>query len=125
MQYESRISLSFADFRKLKCLKVENRVEYLSLNTMFNVYHKTAPEYLCDIDLISHGHNTRNSSQSFIIPHVKTQGSKSFRYNGIRLWNSLPSYLKNIEEKRLFKCKCKDYLMKKMYNEEVSEFVYL
>ena len=90
---------------------------------MFKIFHNTAPEYLCNVHLVGHGHRTRNSCLSYTIPHVKTQGSKSFVFNGIKLWNNLPSYIRMLEDKCEFKMKCKSYLMKKMFDVEMSDYV--
>ena len=76
MNYDNRHHLVCNDFVKLGFLDVAQRVDYLSVNLMFEIFHKTAPQYLCNVDLINHGHRTRNSSLSFVVPHVNTQGSK-------------------------------------------------
>ena len=120
--YDSRYHLSCVDFRKIKYLNVANRVDYLTMNTMYNIFHKTAPSYMCNVEIICHGHNTRGSNLSFAIPHVKSQGSKSFKFNGIKLWNELPRKIKESDTKRDFKSKCKEHLMKKMENEEKSMY---
>ena len=42
-----------------------------------------------------------------VIPEIKTQGKKTFMYNGAKLWNSLPVSMKSIEDKENFRKKCK------------------
>ena len=124
LDYNSRKSLCFADFKKVRYLNVSKRIDYLCINSVFNVYHKRAPEYLCrSFQLVNHGHSTRHSHKCFIIPHVNSKGSSSFTFNGIKLWNSLPNYIKDIELKENFKQKCKKYLMKLMQKEEDDDFV--
>ena len=49
---------------------------------MFNIFNNVAPSYMCDINLISHRHNTRQSDSAYVVPRVKGQGSKSFKFNG-------------------------------------------
>ena len=83
------------------------------------IYYK---QYLCNVDLINHGHGTRNNNLPFVLPHVKTQGSKSFIFNAIKLWNNLPSHVKQINDKVDFKSKCKLYMMKKMRDVELSDY---
>ena len=107
------------DFRKLKLLDVPTRFEYLSLSMMYSIYNNMAPSYLC-----SFSHSTRRSNMSYVIPHVKTQGSKSFMYNVAKLWNDLPVSIKSVDSKDLFKSKCKTFLFNKMTAKEDSDFVF-
>ena len=91
---------------------------------MYNVYYGKAPSYLCSFDNVSHSHNTRNKNMSYIIPHVNSQGSNSFTFNGAKLWNNVPLSIKAVESKDNFKYKCKLYLFNKMLENERSEYVY-
>lgn len=123
LQYDNRHHITCSDFQIMKCLNVKTRVDYLSLSAMFNIFHKTAPVYMCnDVSLVSHSHNTRHSKSSFVVINAKTQGQNSFLYNGIKLWNDLPVNIKDECVKRNFKVKCKKYLMNKMCREEESDF---
>jgi len=69
-----------------------------------------------------HSHNTRSQSH-FILPHVKGQGQKSFKFNGIRLWNQLPINIRSCDSKDTFKKQLKQELMLKMKNEEDCDFI--
>ena len=89
---------------------------------MYNVFTGCAPSYICNMMASSRSHSTRLNSD-FIIPHVKTQGLKGFRYNGIKLWNALPNNIMD-ESKDKFKDKLKVHLFQKMKAEEDSDFVY-
>jgi hypothetical protein len=60
---------------------------------------------------------------SYVIPPVKTQGSKTFMYNGAKLWNELPVKIKSANTKDLFKSKCKTFLFNKMSLKETSDFI--
>ena len=102
---------------------MENRVNYFSLSLMFSIYTGTAPSYFNEFIQVSHPHRTRYSDKSFSIPNVNTQGKKSFRYNGIILWNSLPGSIKQIEDKQSFKRECKNLLFQKMSNIENSDYI--
>ena len=75
------------------------------------------------IPRFAQSHCTRNSVNSFEILHVKTHGSRSFKFNGVKLWNSLPNYIKCAENKDTFKYKCKQYLTKKMVIKENAIYV--
>ena len=86
----------------------------MSLNMMFNIFNNVAPSYMCEIDRITHSHNTRHSDSACVVPRVKGQGSKSFKFNGCKLWNELPTNVKNAQQKFRFKKECKTLLMTKM-----------
>ena len=122
-QYHDRKHLDFSDFDKLSWLNVPNRVDYLSLNLMYGIVNNTAPAYLCSsITHSSHNHNTRRSHLSLTVPQTKTQGSHSFKYCGIKLWNNLPIDIKNSQSKNIFKSKCKRFLMNKMKQDNSNEY---
>ncbi len=108
----NRYHVAVSDFRKLKWISVEKRVDFMTLCNMFKIYHKKAPKYLCHIDFIkdSHSHNTRYSTMSFSVPSVKTQGKHTFKYSGIFLWNNLPMYVKQSQ----FKHNCKKFQIDSM-----------
>ena len=59
-----------------------------------------------------HTHNTRfRNSNSYSLPPVfKTVSHNQFLYNSIKMWNSLPTYLKNIQLPSHFKSSLKLYL---------------
>jgi len=121
---EPRYHLSYSDFRKVNYLDVDSRVDFITLNLMYNIAYQTAPVYMSDyIPRKAKLQCTRNSDLSFMLPHVKTPGSHSFKFNGIKLWNSLPNYIKCAESKDIFKLKCKQYLFDQMYQQENQEFL--
>ena len=123
--YDSRHHLLCADFKKVKYLDINNRFDYLSLNMMYNIHNGLAPSYLCNFKKVTdvHSYFTRRSDMSYVIPEIKTQGSKTFMYNGAKAWNDLPNVIKDIDSKDVFKSKCKSYLFDKMQNVEVSDTV--
>ena len=122
--YEARHHLLFSDFCKLNLLDVKSRVDYLSINTMFKIFHESAPHYLVQsVNFNVTTHNTRMGSKTFVIPQVKSQGLKSFVYNGIKLWNGLPSEIKDIDDKDKFKLKCKSLLLNRMKRSAESDYV--
>ena len=85
---------------------------------MYSIVNNIAPSYLCTIKRVSHSYQTRWSSFSFTLPKVKTQGSLSFSYNSIKLWNSLPLFIKTAETKDDFKSKCKMFFKDMMLKQE-------
>ena len=123
LDYTSRTHLDYCDFKKLQWLKVPDRVDYLTLNLMYCVHTKTAPSYLCNAKPVSHNYSTRRSDLAYVLPKIKTQGSKTFSYNSVKLWNDLPYSIKNAESKEMFKNDCKMFLMDRMKTLEENKYV--
>ena len=91
---------------------------------MHRIYYGMAPSYLCKfikVDIV-HTYGTRHCFMSYVLPVIKSQGKKSFMYNGARLWNGLPVSIRSIDNKENFKKKCKIYFFKEMENTENSEY---
>ena len=109
--------------KKSNCLDICARVD-MTLNLMFNIFNNVAPSYMCDINLISHRHNTRQSDSAYVVPRVKGQGSKSFKFNGSKLWNELPANVKHAQQKKRFKKECKTMLMTRMKHREEMNVVH-
>jgi hypothetical protein len=110
-------------FRYLKWLPVEKRVNQIILGHVFKVKSGIAPDYLGEhfnpVHSL-HTHRTRfrvtscpnpddpsmlnfNDSGCFCIPKVKGFGKKSFAYQGCVLWNNLPQLIRNITVFKHFK----------------------
>ena len=123
LNYGCRRHIGFNDFKKSNCLDINARVDYISLNLMFNIFNNVAPSYMCDIYRISHRHNTRQSDSAYVVPGVKGQGSKSFKCNGSKLWNELPTNVKHVQQKIRFKKECKALLMTRMKEKEEMNVV--
>lgn len=91
---------------------------------MFNVFSCTAPSYMVNyIPCVVQHHNTRNSTNSFILHCVNSFGSLSFRHNGVKLWNSLPNHIKYSNSKDKFKSKCKQYLYSKWLRVKIQNVI--
>ena len=75
LNYGCRRHMGFSDFKKSNCLDINARVDYMSLNLMFN--NNVDPSYMCDINRISHRHNKRQSDSAYVVPRITGQGSKS------------------------------------------------
>ena len=106
------------DFKKSNCLDINARVDYVSLNLMYTIFNNVAPSYMCDINRISHRHNTRQSDSAYVVPCAKGQGSKSFKFNGSNLWNELPTNMKHVQQIIRFKREYKALLMTRMKEKE-------
>ena len=105
-------------------LNVSHRVDFITLCHMFNISKGTAPSYLKDCICRNRHYNVTRSRCEFILPSVKTQGKKSFVFNGVRLWNDLSVEIRKVETKIEFKVKVKEAMFRKMKQEEESDFVY-
>ena len=126
LDYNSRRHLYVKDFVRAGYLSIEKRYDYLSVNMMYNIYYDQAPSYLCQFKKVDtvHSYGTRGSVMSYVLPKIKTQGKKTFMYNGAKLWNSLPVSMKTTECKDNFKKKGKKYffsLMEKCENSQVAQ----
>ncbi len=53
----------------------------------------------------------------------QVQGSKSFKFNGSKLWNELPTNVKHVQQKIRFKKECKALLMTRMKEQEEMNVV--
>ena len=58
-----------------------------------------------------------------LLYHMLKRRGQGLSYNGIKLWNNLPSHIKLLDEKSEFKTKCKAHMMKKMYDSEISDYI--
>ena len=126
LNYGCRRHIGFSDFKKSNCLDINARVDYVSLKLMFINLNNVAPSYMCDINRISHLHNTRQSDSAYFVPRVKGQGSKTFTFNGSELWNDLPTNVKHMQQKIRFKKEFKALLMTRMKEkEEINVVLYL
>ena len=66
---------------------------------------------------------TRASANNFFVPRVEKEASKTFYFNAIRNWNSLPDFIKVIEHENAFKEKLKLHISKAARDREHSLFV--
>ena len=109
-------------FLRFECLMLNIEL-IIYLCHIFNVYTGNASSYFCNvIDVTDHSHSTRSQSH-FILSHVKSQGQKPFKFNGIKRWNQLPSNIRSCDRKDTFKKQLKQELMLKMKNEKDCDFV--
>ena len=109
-------------FIDLDWLPIYQRIEYNSCMMMFKIESNIAPPYLTNMFLRSselHNHNTRSSShKSFVCPGGQGKlYTKTFAFYGTKLWNSLPSHLKDIKSLELFKSRCKTHFMDKFISQ--------
>ena len=102
-------------FVKLKYMKVQDIYKYQSAKFVFKCLNQTAPVQFHNWYKLTneiHGHHTRwnfNVNDGTIIKNIFTQsacttnyGLKQIKVNGPRIWNDLPTYLKNVTPLNVF-----------------------
>ena len=118
---EPKYHLECEDFASLGLLNVERRVDYLTLNIMYKIFNCSAPSYMCEyVEQHKRVYNTRYSYNSFTVPQVNSNGKLTFKWNGVKLWNKLPNYIKSCDSKKKFKSQYKKYLFNEMIKVENS-----
>ena len=134
LNMESRSHVGPEQFKFLNWLPVSKRVDQITLCHVHKIKSDTAPEYLkehfkpltdvhnrctrsrvsalpsSDSKYLSDNYTFRDTGR-FSLPKVGSFGRRSFAYNGIVLWNSLPQHLRDIEASHTFKPAIKTYLM--------------
>ena len=88
---------------------------YLSLLSMekrsFKCLHNCSPSYITDMFLISAKPYDTRGGTKLMQPKVNTtrNGLKSFRYQGAKIWNELPTSIKNTEDVSEFKYRLNEW----------------
>jgi len=125
--FKNRDHVGPDELSELGLLNTEYRTHQLTLTMVHKIFYNTGPEYLTNnfvkLDNRSN-YNTRSKKFNFFVPHVTGATAKTFFYNGLKLWNSLPPDLKSIENLDSFKRKVKFYLNSEMFRKEADTFYY-
>jgi hypothetical protein len=104
---------------KLHWLPVEQRIQFKLLLLCFKCLNGHGPEYLSELLIPYVPTRTLRSScaNSLVEPRssMKTYGDRSFGVAGPRLWNRLPSSVKDSTSVNAFKKSLKTYLYKTAY----------
>ena len=104
----------------LHWLPVAQRIKYKVLTLIYKCLHMNVPSYLCDeLKLYQVTRNLRSSEDStrLNVPRcAKSYGDSSFRVFGPKLWNSVPSSIRNSVSLAAFKKHLKTYLFKEYFN---------
>ena len=98
LDLDHRAHLEQSHFVSLNWLPVSKRCEQITLCHVFKAKNGLSPSYMSDFintqDSV-HNYNTRLSSNGGLaLPKVKSFGLKSFSYIGCKLWNMLPSNIR-------------------------------
>ena len=105
-------------YKKAHILPVEQRLFFKVCLLCFKIVNGVAPEYLCDLVEMARGNNvvsrTRMTSDESLmkLPKMSRLKASNRRFSNYapEAWNSLPGYLRRIEEPAVFKGKLKNYL---------------
>ena len=98
---QPRMSPSLPIFNDFKLLKLSEIFELRLLTFVFDSVNKTSPSCFHEFFLLSssvHQYSTRQASQGDLYMFKKSSlqyGLKSIRYQGAKLWNTLPLELRN------------------------------
>ena len=78
---------------------------------VFKCLHNCSPSYITDMFRISATPYDTRGGTKFIQPKVNTtrNGLKSFRYQGAKIWNELPTSIKNTEDVSEFKYRLNEW----------------
>ena len=72
---------------------------------MYNDFNNSPPSYMCDVSRTRHHYSIQQSTATHIVPHIKGRGSKSFTFNGIKLWDEHLCEVQSIQQNHPFQCK--------------------
>ena len=123
-----RSHLGVSEFRNVNWLPVNSSVTQIMLDNTHRIVHGNAPLYMGEgISMVStvHSIGTRHSQMSIDIPQVKAAGSKTFKLNAIKAWNSIPANIKTMESLSSFKLSVKKQLFGELLRREIDDFVYI
>lgn len=105
--------------KQLHWLPLCKRIEYKILILTYRAIHQDAPNYIQDmLHVYTPRRNLRSQYQlSLVTPcmRTKTFGDKSFRVAAPKLWNNLPSDIKEAKTLRTFKTILKTHLFKQYF----------
>ena len=91
---------------------------------VFKIRNGLSPDYMTEHFVSQdsmHNYSTRLSKKGgYCLPKVKCHGSKSFSFNSIKLWNSLPESLTEVNRLEGFKVSIKSHLMN-----NINIFIYV
>lgn len=115
LDLDSRAHIDQSHFKSLNWLPVHMRVNQIMLCHVFKIRNGLSPDYMSEHFVSQdsmHNYSTRLSKKGgYCLPKVKCHGSKSFSFNSIKLWNSLPESLTEVNRLEGFKVAIKSHLM--------------
>lgn len=106
--------------QELHWLPVQCRVEYKILTHTFKALHDQSPAYIVDMLEIyraSRNLRSKNKSLTLVVPKCRTAryGDRSFQSASAKLWNALPSDIRDCNTLQSFKKALKTHYFKQYY----------
>ena len=105
---------SYLKALNLPTLSFRQRITYKILILTFKAYHKTVPQYICDLIIARTYNRAVRSNKSFalVVPMIKLKhyGEQSFSYAAPVEWNKLDVEIRSLSNLETFKKKVKTYL---------------
>ena len=105
----------------LHWLRIEERIVFKILVTVYKCLHDMAPNELSELITISDVHSLKLQ----LVFMNTTHGRRSFSYIAPRLWNELPYLIRNVQALLCFKSKLKTYLFTNFQNYMQSVYRYI
>jgi hypothetical protein len=120
-----RTHIGQAELDRVGILSVNDRARQIILHLMYDVYHDTAPDYVCNsFNRNRNRYLTRSNQNCFTIPSKRGIGSYNFNFIGSKEWNSLPNNIKLSNSKESYKKSVKCFLKLQAHSIENMDFVY-
>ena len=110
--FSKKYTLTFEHF------PIQQRILFKILILTYQAYHKTAPQYLCDLIMpYSNARNLRSDNMSLIAPchpraKLKSYGERSFQHAAPTEWNKLPLLIRESPSLDIFETQLKTFLFK-------------
>lgn len=107
--------------KELHWLPVEKRAQFKILVHTYKAIHGDAPSYIRDLVTIKQpARQLRSATETRLttssMPRTVTYGGRSFKYAAPRLWNALPSQVKNVQSLNCFKKALKTHFFRQIYD---------
>ena len=102
--------------KSLGWLSITQLIDYDTSSIVYKVANGIVPEqtqFMFNKCNNIHSHNTRSaSSGNYVIPKMKTaEGQTSFVFSGARVWNNLPTHIKQAQSIHTFQERLKEHSM--------------
>ncbi len=99
--------------KELRWLKIKEKYVFETCTTMFKTMHGSYPEWLLSFKTENEatGSITRQHNNLYV-PRTRTEtGARSLAVTGPKLWNELPTCMKEAPNLQIFRHRLKNYLL--------------
>ena len=117
ISFQPSFSSSTPTFLSLKSLKLKDMVHHDILKFVYKSLNGLLPSPFHNYFLLNntvHNHETRQAVKGDIFPPITNSflyGLRSIKYFGAKLWNDLPTFIKNSVSFNVFKSKLMEFLI--------------